>query len=82
MGKPRNAQAALDLLLKRLMPVHPEVYGQGQVLAPLKNPVLQVELSRKLPKKARVPDTFMGFDVRYKVTGWQEEGFIPQGGDT
>lgn len=64
----REAEAAKELLLTRLMSVHPEVYGGGRVELDL---VIVVELSEAIPSYVQLPTEFMGFQVAYRVTGWR-----------
>lgn len=77
MSNLREITAAKDLLLDRLMLIHPEINGGGvslpsQLVKTSKKPVpyIKINLEKPLPKHARVPKRFMGFDVKYEVVGW------------
>jgi hypothetical protein len=73
----REAEAAKDLLLTRLMSVHPEVYGGAQIRLADGGRYLawyvEVELSKPVPKYVKLPSVFMGVGVVYKPTGWTPE---------
>jgi hypothetical protein len=73
-GSQREAQAAKELLLTRLMSVHPEVYGGGRVrLHPEGGYFIEIELSQPLPRHVKLSDDFMGYLVVYRVTGWKPD---------
>lgn len=66
----REAEAAKELLLTRLMSVHPEVYGEAKVGLDC---VIVVGLSAAMPSYVQLPTEFMGFQVEYRITGWKPE---------
>lgn len=70
----REAEAAKELLLTRLMGVHPEVYGGGRVVSAATNEglnwMVEIELSKPPPRYVKLPTVFMGVGVVYKPTGF------------
>lgn len=67
----RAAEAVKELLLSRLMAVHPEVYD-GRVLSSL-GYLIEIDLSERPPRYVKLPSEFMGFPVEYHVTGWKPD---------
>lgn len=65
-----EANAALELLLDRMMAVHPEVNGGGDVKLTRDGYLLRIELTKRFPPDVKPSDTFMGYPVKYVVTGW------------
>lgn len=73
----REATAALDLLLMRLMAVRSELNGGGGVEVTSAGYVLRVELTCKFPRNVKPPRTFMEFPVEYYVSGWASGIGVP-----
>jgi hypothetical protein len=74
----REAESAKELLITRLMTVHPEVYGGGKIIPDLKGTdgnswLIEVELSEGFPKHVKPCTEFMGYRVVYRITGWKPE---------
>jgi hypothetical protein len=70
----REAEAAKELLLTRLMGVHPEVYGGARIFSVATNDglnwMIEIELSKRTPAHVKLPTVFMGVGVVYKPTGF------------
>lgn len=73
----RIAEAAKELLLTRLMGVHPEVYGGGRIFSVATGDglgwMIEIELSKRVPAHVKLPSVFMGIGVVYKPTGWSPD---------
>ena len=77
MSSQREAEAAKELLLTRLMGVHPEVYGGGRARLNGDNQwYIEIELSEPFPSYVRHRGEFFGFPVVFRVTGWKP-GLMP-----
>lgn len=69
----REAEAARDLLLDRLMTVNSEVNGGSKIIQRRDGHEIEIHLSRKVARTGWFPVAFMGCRVTYKVTGWAHD---------